>query len=507
MRRCIGFLKMVGMMLGEVLYLYGFWGLAFALLGGIIYLIYRSRLHHAGEGSELVTHLERLVEDQVEAKNQELEVRVEKLILERSLLRTQLRDIRKGRDLQLEKEGEVFDRERLVAQRAEEVGVLREDYLERLERLSGVSRAEALEALSEQLRIKAEASAGRYVRQAMEEARLGASKEAKRLVMESIQRCVVEHTAECCVSVVHLENDQVKGKIIGREGRNIRAIEQATGVQVLIDDTPNTLVVSCFDAFRRETARLAIGHLLQDGRIHPVHIEEVVEKVRGELEEKMEALGQRAVVDLDLHDLHPSLVSLVGRMQYRYSYGQNLLSHSKEVARLSACMAAEMGLSVVQAKRAGLLHDIGKVHTNVDLSHALSGMELARKYNEVEEVCNAIGAHHNEIEMVSLISHVVQICDAISGSRLGARRENIELYIKRLHEMEAIAMNYSGVHKCYAMQAGRILRVIVNATVVDDHSMDELADQISEEIQDKMQYPGQVKVVVIREKRVISYAK
>jgi ribonuclease Y len=342
----------------------------------------------------------------------------------------------------------------------------------------------------------------------MEEAKLTANKEAKRIVVQTIQRVATEHAVENSVSVFNIENDEVKGRIIGREGRNIRAIEAATGVEIIVDDTPEAIILSCFDPVRREIARLALHQLVTDGRIHPARIEEVVAKVKRQIEEEIVETGKRTCIDLGIHGLHPELTRMVGRMKYRSSYGQNLLQHSREVANLCAIMAAELGLNVKLAKRAGLLHDIGKVPDDEpEVPHAILGMKLAEKFKEKAEVCNAIGAHHDEIEMTSLISPIIQVCDAISGARPGARREVVESYIKRLKDMEALAMSQAGVSSTYAIQAGRELRVIVESERVSDKDAEMLSFTISQKIQNEMTYPGQVKVTVIRETRAVSIAK
>jgi len=342
----------------------------------------------------------------------------------------------------------------------------------------------------------------------MEEAKLTANQEAKKIVIQTIQRVATEHAVENSVSVFNIDNDEIKGRIIGREGRNIRALEAATGVEIIVDDTPEAIILSCFDPVRREIARLALHQLVTDGRIHPARIEEVVEKVKKQIEEEIIDTGKRTAIDLGIHGLNPELIRMVGRMKFRSSYGQNLLQHSREVANLCATMAAELGLNVKLAKRAGLLHDIGKVpDDSPELPHAILGMNLAEKYKEHPEVINAIGAHHDEVEMTSLLSPIVQVCDAISGSRPGARREIAESYIKRLKDLESIAMTYPGVNKTFAIQAGRELRVMVESDIVDDKQIDQLAFDISQKIQTEMTYPGQIKITVIRETRGVSFAK
>jgi ribonuclease Y len=355
---------------------------------------------------------------------------------------------------------------------------------------------------------EAKAQSLTYINDTIEEAKLTASKEAKRIVVQSIQRVATETAIENSVTVFNIENDDVKGRIIGREGRNIRALEAATGVEIVVDDTPEAIVLSAFDPVRREIARLALHQLVTDGRIHPARIEEVVEKVRTQLEEEIVDVGKKTTIDLGIHNLHPELVRLVGKMKYRSSYGQNLLQHSREVANLCAIMASELGLNSKIAKRAGLLHDIGKVPDDEpELPHAILGMKLAEKYKEKPEICNAIGAHHDEIEMTTLIAPIIQVCDAISGARPGARREIVESYIKRLKEMEDLALSHPGVQKTYAIQAGRELRVVVGSEKVTDQEAEKLSFDIAKKIQDEMTYPGQVKITVIRETRAIAYAK
>ncbi|HAI76091.1 MAG TPA: ribonuclease Y, partial [Microscillaceae bacterium] len=346
------------------------------------------------------------------------------------------------------------------------------------------------------------------IKSIVEEAKLTATKEAKKIVIQTIQRTAAEHAIENCVSIFNIESEDIKGKIIGREGRNIRTLEAATGVEIIIDDTPEAIVISGFDPVRREIARLSLQRLVADGRIHPARIEEIVAKTTKSIEEEIVEIGEKTIIDLGIHGLHPELIKLVGRMRFRSSYGQNLLQHSREVAKLCATMASELGLNAKLAKRAGLLHDIGKVYPEEpDLPHAILGMELAKKYKENPEVCNAIGAHHDEIEMTALISPIIQACDAISGSRPGARREVMESYIKRLKDLESLALSFSGVTKCYAIQAGREVRVIVDADQVSDEQAGLLSFDISQKIEREMQYPGQVKITVIREMRAVSYAK
>jgi ribonucrease Y len=395
-----------------------------------------------------------------------------------------------------------------VDRRQAEADKMLAEQVQQLEKIAGLSADQAREQLVETLKAEAETRASSYVKNILEEAKLTATKEAKKVVIETIQRTATEHAIENCVSVFNIESDDVKGKIIGREGRNIRALEAETGVEIIVDDTPEAIIISGFDPVRREVARLSLHRLVQDGRIHPARIEEIVAKTRKNIEDEIIEIGERTVIDLGIHGLHPELIKMIGRMRFRSSYGQNLLQHSREVAKLCATMAAELGLNAKLAKRAGLLHDIGKVWPEeAELPHALLGMELAKKYKENPEVVNAIGAHHDEIEMTSMISPIVQVCDAVSGSRPGARREMMEQYIKRLRELEELATNFQGVTKCYAIQAGRELRVVVDADRVTDDRAGTLSFEISQKIEKEMQYPGQIKVTVIREMRSVAYAK
>ncbi len=396
----------------------------------------------------------------------------------------------------------------LYKQRNEEVEKLHRRQVEMLEKVSGLKADDAKAQLVESVKGEAKTQAMAYIKDIMDEAKLTANKEAKKIIIQSIQRVATETAIENSVTVFHIEGDEMKGRIIGREGRNIRALEAATGVEIIVDDTPDAITLSCFDSIRREIARLALHQLVGDGRIHPARIEEVVEKTKKMIEEEIVEIGKRTCIDLGVHGLHPELIRMVGRMKYRSSYGQNLLQHSREVANLCAIMASEMGLNPQIAKRAGLLHDIGKVpDDSPELPHAILGMKLAEKYKEKPEVCNAIGAHHDEIEMTTLYSPIIQVCDAISGARPGARREIAEQYMKRLKDLEALALSYDGVEKTYAIQAGREVRVIVSSEKVTDAKAEELAFNISQKIQTEMTYPGQVKVTVIRETRATAYAK
>ena len=380
--------------------------------------------------------------------------------------------------------------------------------IQELEHISGLSSDEARQRLVESLKDEAKTAAASYINDIMDEAKMTANKEAKRIVVQSIQRVATETAIENSVTVFHIDSDEIKGRIIGREGRNIRALEAATGIEIIVDDTPEAIVLSGFDPVRREIARLALHQLVADGRIHPARIEEVVGKVRRQIEQEIIETGQRTCIDLGIHGLHPELIRLVGKMKYRSSYGQNLLQHSRETANLCAVMASELGLNPKKARRAGLLHDIGKVpDEEPELPHALLGMKLAEKYKEKPEICNAIGAHHDEMEQTSLLAPIVQVCDAISGARPGARREIVEAYIKRLNDLEQLAMSYPGVVKTYAIQAGRELRVIVGADKIDDAETEKLSAEIARRIQTEMTYPGQVKITVIRETRSVSFAK
>lgn len=389
-----------------------------------------------------------------------------------------------------------------------EMDKLHRQSVEKLQAISGLSAEEAKERLVESLKDEAKTEAQSYINEIMEEAKMTANKEAKRIVVQSIQRVATETAIENAVTVFHIDSDEVKGRIIGREGRNIRALEAATGVEIVVDDTPEAIVLSGFDPVRREIARLSLHQLVTDGRIHPARIEEVVSKVKKQIEEEIVETGKRTVIDLGIHGLHPELIRMVGKMKYRSSYGQNLLQHSRETANLCAIMASELGLNPKKAKRAGLLHDIGKVPDDEpELPHALLGMKLAEKFKEKPDICNAIGAHHDEVEMSTLLAPIVQVCDAISGARPGARREIVEAYIKRLNDLENLALSYPGVIKTYAIQAGRELRVIVGADKIDDTDTEKLSSEIARKIQTEMTYPGQVKITVIRETRAVSFAK
>lgn len=402
----------------------------------------------------------------------------------------------------------VDNEKKLLAVKQQELDKMQKQEQAKLEELSGLSAEEAKQRLIESLKDQAKLDAASYVNEIMDDAKLNANQQAKKIVIQTIQRVATETAIENSVSVFHIDNDEVKGRIIGREGRNIRALEAATGVEIVVDDTPEAIVISAFDPVRREVCRLALHQLVADGRIHPARIEEVVAKVKKQLDNEIIETGKRTAIDLGIHGLHPELIRIIGKMKYRSSYGQNLLQHARETANLCAVMASELGLNPKKAKRAGLLHDIGKVpDEESELPHALYGAKIAEKYKEKPDICNAIGAHHDEMEMNTLLAPIVQVCDAISGARPGARREIVEAYIKRLNDLEAIAMSYPGVTKTYAIQAGRELRVIVGADKMNDEESIKLSDEIATKIQNEMTYPGQVKITVIRETRSVAYAK
>lgn len=448
------------------------------------------------------------LEKEVQQRNRSIQ-QVENKLKQRELGLNQRQDELSRRKSEVEAaQGRVDAQHQLLAKREEDLNQMQQREREKLEELSGLSADEAKKRLVESLKDEARTDAQSYINEIMDDAKLTAGKEAKRIVIQTIQRVATETAIENSVTVFHIDNDEVKGRIIGREGRNIRALEAATGVEIVVDDTPEAIVISAFDPVRREICRLALHQLIADGRIHPARIEEIVAKVRKQVEDEVIETGKRTAIDLGIHGLHPELIRIVGKMKYRSSYGQNLLQHARETANLCAVMASELGLNPKKAKRAGLLHDIGKVpDEESELPHALYGAKLAEKYKEKPEICNAIGAHHDEAEMQSLIAPIVQVCDAISGARPGARREIVEAYIKRLNDLENIAMSYPGVTKTYAIQAGRELRVIVGADKVDDKQVESLSGEIAKKIQDEMTYPGQVKITVIRETRSVSYAK
>ncbi len=433
-----------------------------------------------------------------ESKLQQRELQINQRMEDLQRKKNEASAVKENLDAQLE----ILEKKKVEMDRLHKVEV------ERLEALSGLSAEEARDRLTESLKDEAKTQAASYINDIVDEAKMQANKEAKRIVVQTIQRVATETAIENAVTVFHIDSDEIKGRIIGREGRNIRALEAATGIEIIVDDTPEAIVLSGFDPVRREIARLALHQLVTDGRIHPARIEEVVAKVRKQVEEEILETGKRTTIDLGVHGLHPELIRMVGRMKYRSSYGQNLLQHARETANLCATMASELGLNPKKARRAGLLHDIGKVPDDEpELPHALLGMKLAEKYKEKPEICNAIGAHHDECEMQTLLAPIVQVCDAISGARPGARREIVEAYIKRLNDLEQLALSYPGVLKTYAIQAGRELRVIVGADKIDDAATEILSNDIAKKIQDEMTYPGQVKITVIRETRSVSYAK
>ena len=444
----------------------------------------------------------------VNERNQKLNQREQGIKQTENNLNQQRSELdRKNNELEKQKEQVAAQLAHLEKRKEEAERIIKEQNI-KLEQIGGISSEEAKNILMENMKSEAERDAQTYISETIEEAKLTASKEAKRIVVQTIQRVATETAIENSVTVFHIDSDEVKGRIIGREGRNIRALEAATGVEIIVDDTPDAIILSGFDPVRREIARLALHQLVTDGRIHPARIEEVVTKVKKQIEEEIAEVGKRTIIDLGIHNMNPELVRLIGKMKYRSSYGQNLLQHARETANLCGIMAAELGLNVKNARRAGLLHDIGKVPDDEpELPHAIIGMKLCEKYKEKAEVCNAVGSHHEEVEMASLIAPIVQVCDAISGARPGARSEIVESYIKRLKEMEDIALSYPGVMKTYAIQAGRELRVIVGADKISDADSEQLSRDIAKKIQDEMTYPGQVKITVIRETRAVAYAK
>jgi ribonuclease Y len=461
----------------------------------------------------------------IEAKEQTLEMKseAEKLINSKTSRIQSTENKLKQREITLNQRQEELNKKKsetdslrsnldnqlsLFEKRSAELEKTHRQAVEKLEVVSGLSAEEAKQQLLDSLKEEAKTNAQSYIDDIIDEAKLTANKEAKRIVIQSIQRVATETAIENAITVFHIDSDEIKGRIIGREGRNIRALEAATGVEIIVDDTPEAIVLSAFDPVRREIARLSLHQLVSDGRIHPARIEEVVSKVKKQIDEEIIETGKRTTIDLGIHGLHPELIRMVGKMKYRSSYGQNLLQHSKETANLCAIMAAELGLNPKRAKRAGLLHDLGKVPDDEpELPHAILGMKLAEKYKEKPDICNAIGAHHDEVEMTTLLAPIVQVCDAISGARPGARREIVEAYIKRLNNLEQLALSYPGVLKTYAIQAGRELRVIVGAEKIDDKDTERLSNEIAHKIQTEMTYPGQVKVTVIRETRAVSFAK
>ncbi len=481
---------------------------------------YNSILKEAQEEAEVIKK-NKLLEVKEKFLNKKADL--EKEVAQRNQRIQQAENKLKQRELMLNQKQEEVARKRgevetlkenyeaqlsMLDRRKEELEKMQMQEREKLETISGLSADEAKERLVESLKEEAKTQAASYINDIMDDAKMTANKEAKKIVIQSIQRVATETAIENSVTVFHIDSDEVKGRIIGREGRNIRALEAATGVEIVVDDTPEAIVLSAFDPVRREVARLALHQLVADGRIHPARIEEVVAKVRKQVEDEIVETGKRTTIDLGIHGLHPELIRLIGKMKYRSSYGQNLLQHARETANLCAVMASELGLNPKKAKRAGLLHDIGKVpDEEPELPHALLGQKIAEKYKEKPDICNAIGAHHDEEEMETLIAPIVQVCDAISGARPGARREIVEAYIKRLNDLEQLALSYPGVTKTYAIQAGRELRVIVGADKIDDKATESLSEEIAQKIQNEMTYPGQVKITVIRETRAVSFAK
>ena len=460
------------------------------------------------EAKEQLLNLKTEFEDEANRKKNQIIQNENRLKQKEQHLSKQIEQ-NKRKDAELDSQKENLDAQlEILNKRKSDLDRIKQDQVNALEKIANLSADEARDQLSELLKDEAKTKASSYIKEIMEEAKMTATKQAKKVVIETIQRTATENAIENCVSVFNIESDDIKGKIIGREGRNIRALEAATGVEIIVDDTPEAIIISGFDPVRREIARLSLHRLVTDGRIHPARIEEVVGKTKKNIDEEIIEIGEKTIIDMGIHGLHPELIKLIGRMRFRSSYGQNLLQHSREVAKLCATMAAELGLNSKQAKRAGLLHDIGKVWPEEpEMPHALLGMELAKKYNENKEVCNAIGAHHDEEEMTTMISPIIQACDAISGSRPGARREIMESYMKRLKELEELALSFEGVNKCFAIQAGRELRVMVDADSVTDTVASQLSFDISQKIEKDMQYPGQIKITVIREMRSVSYAK
>ena len=441
------------------------------------------------------------IDKEANQRNQKLQVAENKLKQKDQNLNQQNDEIqKKSRELDSQKDK--------LNKQKEKLDGLIEEQRTKLEAISGLTSDEARDTLIESLKDEAKTQAQQYINEIIDDAKMTANKEAKKIVIQSIQRVATETAVENSVSVFHIDSDEVKGRVIGREGRNIRALEAATGTEIVVDDTPEAIVISAFDPVRREICRLALHQLVADGRIHPARIEEVVAKVKKQVEEEIIETGKRTTIDLGIHGLHPELIRIVGKMKYRSSYGQNLLQHARETANLCAVMAAELGLNPKKARRAGLLHDIGKVpDEQLEIPHALYGAQIAEKYKEKPDICNAIGAHHDEMEMTTLLAPIVQVCDAISGARPGARREIVEAYIKRLNDLENLASSYPGVTKTYAIQAGRELRVIVGADKISDKEIDSLSADIAKKIQDEMTYPGQVKITVIRETRAVAFAK
>lgn len=460
------------------------------------------------EAKEKILKMKQEFEEEANRKKNQIISNEQKIKQREGQLSREIETVKRKEEELNEEKASLAQQHELVKKRKEELDKFNSQKVAILEGISKLTADQARDQLAESMKEEAQTKANSLIKDIIEQAKLTATKEAKKIVIQTIQRTATEHAVENCVSVFNIESDDIKGKVIGREGRNIRALEAATGVEFIVDDTPEAIIISGFDPVRREIARLSLHRLVQDGRIHPARIEEIVAKTTKNIEDEIVEIGERTVIDLGIHGLHPELVKMVGRMRFRSSYGQNLLQHSREVANLCAIMATELGLNAKQAKRAGLLHDIGKVWPEeLEKPHAIVGMELAQKYKEQPSICNAIGAHHDEIEMTSIISPIVQACDAISGARPGARREVMEQYIRRLRELEQVGLSFGGVEKCYAIQAGRELRVIVDAEKATDERANQLSFEISQKIERDMQYPGQIKVTVIREMRSVAYAK
>ena len=499
--------------------------LAFLLVGALIsYLIFRFNskgiIRKAEEEAEVIKKnkiieaKEKFIalklehENQVRQAEQKLHQQEQRQQQREQQLNQKQGDVQRAQNELNQQKQQLENQQKAIEHKTQEIERLQQKAAQQLEQISGLSAEDAKKQLIDAMRDEAKTAAMAYINDTMDEARLTANKEAKKIIIQSIQRIASETTVENAVTVFHIDNDEVKGRIIGREGRNIRALEAATGVEIVVDDTPEAITLSAFDPVRREIARLSLHQLVQDGRIHPARIEEVVAKVTKQVEEEIIETGKRTTIDLGIHGLHPELVRLIGKMKYRSSYGQNLLMHARETANLCAAMAADLGLNIKKARRAGLLHDIGKVSDeDMEMPHAQLGMKLCEKYGEKPDICNAVGAHHDEMEMESIIAPIVQACDAISGARPGARREIVEAYTKRLNDLEQIALSYPGVTKTFALQAGRELRVIVGADKISDKETELLSFDIAKRIQDEMTYPGQIRITVIRETRAVSYAK
>ena len=511
---------MIGTIIAAVIALLVGFGGGYAIFRYIATGKYKSILETAAKDAEVIKEKKLLevkekfinkkseLEKEVQQRNQKIQQSENRLKQREISLNQRQEELSRRRQEADQMQQHIDSEKKLITAKQAELDKMQEQERLKLEELSGLSAEEAKNRLVESMKDQAKLDAASYVNEIIDEAKLNANMQAKKIVIQTIQRVATETAIENSVSVFHIDNDEVKGRIIGREGRNIRALEAATGVEIVVDDTPEAIVISAFDPIRREVCRLALHQLVADGRIHPARIEEVVAKVKKQLENEIIETGRRTAIDLGIHGLHPELIRIIGKMKYRSSYGQNLLQHARETANLCAVMAAELGLNPKKAKRAGLLHDIGKVpDEECEIPHALYGAKLAEKYKEKPDICNAIGAHHDEMEMNTMLAPIVQVCDAISGARPGARREIVEAYIKRLNDLEAIAMSYPGVTKTYAIQAGRELRVIVGADKMTDAETEALSGDIATKIQTEMTYPGQVKITVIRETRSVAYAK